>query len=86
MPGTRIRRDDIGDGQGTPSRVRHSPATPGRMFALGFLAALVLAGGLYTGLGIRRLRKTRSLNPYRIYEDDQVQDTDTGTDYGAVGI
>jgi hypothetical protein len=25
-------------------------------------------------------------NPYRAYERDKVRDTETGTDYGAVGI
>ena len=70
----------------SPSQARQPRSTAGRMFTLGFLTALVLAGSLYTGFGIHRQRKARLRNPYRIYEDDQVQDNDSGADYGAIGI
>lgn len=60
--------------------------TPGRILALSALTAAVLAGGLYAGFELRRKRLGLPRNPYRAYEKQRVRDTDTGTDYGAVGI
>jgi peroxiredoxin len=59
---------------------------PGRALALGALTAVVLAGGMYAGFELRKRRLSSLRNPYRAYEKDSVRDTDTGTDYGAVGI
>ncbi len=59
---------------------------PGRALALGALTAVVLAGGMYAGFELRKRRLGSLRNPYRAYEKDSVRDTDTGTDYGAVGI
>jgi hypothetical protein len=50
------------------------------------LAAAVLAGGLYAGFELRKRRLGTQRNPYRAYERERVRDTETGTDYGAVGI
>jgi hypothetical protein len=50
------------------------------------LTAAVLAGGLYAGFELRKRRLGMPRNPYRAYEREKVQDTETGTDYGAVGI
>lgn len=61
-------------------------ASPQRILALSTLTAAVLAGGLYAGFELRRKRLGLPRNPYRAYERDRVRDTDTGTDYGAVGI
>jgi peroxiredoxin len=58
---------------------------PGRIVAVGALTAAVLAGGLYAGFELRK-RRLGLRNPYRAYEKDKVRDTETGTDYGAVGI
>lgn len=78
---------------GLPARtavsLSHSRAwitTPGRILALSALTAAVLAGGLYAGFELRRKRLGLPRNPYRAYEKQRVRDTDTGTDYGAVGI
>jgi hypothetical protein len=50
------------------------------------LTAAVLAGGLYAGFELRKRRLGTPRNPYRAYEKDRGRDTETGTDYGAVGI
>ena len=59
---------------------------PGRIVAVGALTAAVLAGGLYAGFELRKRRLGLRRNPYRAYEKEKVRDTETGTDYGAVGI
>jgi len=59
---------------------------PGRLLALSALTAAVLAGGLYAGFELRKKRLGIPRNPYRAYEKDKGRDTETGTDYGAVGI
>jgi peroxiredoxin len=71
----------------TTSRVA-SPIleNPGRVLAIITLTGAVLAGGLYAGFELRKRRLGARRNPYRAYEDEEVRDTDTGTDYGAVGI
>lgn len=72
------------------SNSRRFGETTRRIMAWSALTAAVLAGGLYAGFELRRRRlgrlSSRPLNPYQAYEDDQVSDTDTGTEYGAVGI
>lgn len=59
---------------------------PGRVLAVLALSGAVLAGGIYAGFELRRRRLGTRKNPYRAYEKEKVQDTETGTDYGAVGI
>jgi peroxiredoxin len=59
---------------------------PGRVLSISALIAAVLAGGLYAGFELRKRRLGISRNPYRAYEKDKVQDTESETDYGAVGI
>ena len=59
---------------------------PGRLLAIGALTAAVLAGGLYAGFELRKRRLGTRRNPYRAYEKDRGRDTETETDYGAVGI
>jgi hypothetical protein len=59
---------------------------PGRVMSIVALTAAVLAGGLYAGFELRKRRLGLVRNPYRAYEKKQVRDTETGTDYGAVGI
>jgi peroxiredoxin len=59
---------------------------PRRILALTALTTAVLAGGLYAGFELRRRRLGVRRNPYRAYEKEKVHDTETGTDYGAVGI
>jgi peroxiredoxin len=59
---------------------------PGRILAIIALTGAVLAGGMYAGFELRKRRLGLRRNPYRAYEDEEVRDTDTGTDYGAVGI
>jgi peroxiredoxin len=59
---------------------------PGRILAIVALTAAVLAGGLYAGFELRKRRLGIRRNPYRAYEKDDIRDTETGTDYGAVGI
>jgi hypothetical protein len=59
---------------------------PGRVLAIIAVTTAVLAGGLYAGFELRKRRLGVRRNPYRAYEDEEVRDTDTGTDYGAVGI
>ncbi|HZD94335.1 MAG TPA: redoxin domain-containing protein, partial [Candidatus Sulfotelmatobacter sp.] len=59
---------------------------PGRIMSIIALTAAVLAGGLYTGFELRKRRLGIRPNPYRAYEKERNRDTETGTDYGAVGI
>ncbi len=59
---------------------------PGRVMSIIALTAAVLAGGLYAGFELRKRRLGVIRNPYRAYEKDRIRDTETGTDYGAVGI
>ena len=59
---------------------------PGRVLAVVALSGAVVAGGLYAGFELRKRRLGTRKNPYRAYEKEKVQDTETGTDYGAVGI
>jgi peroxiredoxin len=59
---------------------------PSRALSITALTAAVLAGGLYAGFELRKRRLGLRRNPYRAYEKDEVRDTETGTDYGAVGI
>jgi peroxiredoxin len=76
-----------GGGSVTTSRVaRPILENPGRVLSLIALTTAVLAGGLYAGFELRKRRLGLRRNPYRAYEDEEVRDTDTGTDYGAVGI
>jgi len=71
----------------TTGRVAESPvAPPGRVLAIAAVTVAVLAGGLYAGFELRKRRLSIRRNPYRAYEKEEVKDTDTGTDYGAVGI
>jgi peroxiredoxin len=58
---------------------------PGRILAVTALTTAALAGGLYAGFELRKRRLGIRRNPYRAYEKEK-RDTDTGTDYGAVGI
>ena len=79
---------------GLPARVAMSAShlarplldNPGRIMSIAALAAAVLAGGLYAGFELRKRRLGTQRNPYRAYERERVRDTETGTDYGAVGI
>ncbi len=59
---------------------------PKRIVAIVALTAAVLAGGLYAGFELRKRRLGTNRNPYKAYEDEDTRDTETGTDYGAVGI
>jgi hypothetical protein len=61
-------------------------AHPGRVIAVLALSGAVLASGLYAGFELRKRRLGVRKNPYRAYEKEKVRDTETGTDYGAVGI
>jgi hypothetical protein len=54
--------------------------------AVSALTAAVLAGGLYAGYELRKRRLGLRRNPYRAYEKEKIRDTETGEDYGAVGI
>lgn len=58
---------------------------PARILAVTALTTAALAGGLYAGFELRKRRLGIRRNPYRAYEKEKV-DTETGTDYGAVGI
>lgn len=86
--------EDFRESLGLPGRVAlaasHAAESilqrPGRILAIGALTAAVLAGGLYAGFELRRRRLGVRRNPYRAYERERVRDTETGTDYGAVGI
>ena len=69
----------------TTSRVaRPILENPKRVIAIAALTAAVLTGGLYAGFELRKRRLGLTRNPYKAYE--KAEDTDTGTDYGAVGI
>jgi hypothetical protein len=68
--------------RGTESLLAH----PGRVVAVVALTTAALTGGLYAGFELRKRRLGSRRNPYRAYEKEEVKDTDTGTDYGAVGI
>jgi peroxiredoxin len=68
--------------RGTESLLAH----PGRVLAVVALTTAALTGGLYAGFELRKRRLGSRRNPYRAYEKEEVKDTDTGTDYGAVGI
>ena len=57
---------------------------PGRVLAIAALTTAVLTGGFYAGFELRKRRLGVPRNPYKAYE--KADDTDTGTDYGAVGI
>src|SRR5260370_11418304 len=59
---------------------------PGRVLAVIALSGAVLAGGLYAGFELRKRRLRTRKNPHPAYEKNKMQDTETGTDYGAVGI
>src|SRR5947199_6591257 len=55
---------------------------PGRVLAIAALTTAVLTGGFYAGFELRKRRLGVPRNPYKAYE--KADDTDTGTDYGAV--
>ncbi|HEX4602561.1 MAG TPA: redoxin domain-containing protein [Candidatus Angelobacter sp.] len=86
--------NDFRQALGLPARValtaRHLARplmdNPGRVMSIAALTAAVLAGGLYAGFELRKRRLGTVRNPYRAYEKEKVRDTETGTDYGAVGI
>jgi hypothetical protein len=59
---------------------------PGRLLSIAALTTAVLAGGIYAGFELRKRRLGLRRNPYRAYEKEKVRDTETGEDYGAVGI
>jgi peroxiredoxin len=79
---------------GLPARVAFTASNlarplldnPGRIMSIAALTAAVLAGGLYAGFELRKRRLGLIRNPYRAYEKQRTRDTETGTDYGAVGI
>jgi len=85
---------DFRQALGLPARVAFTASRltrplldhPGRVMSIAALTAAVLAGGLYAGFELRKRRLGTRRNPYRAYEKEAVRDTDTGTDYGAVGI
>ena len=86
--------NDFRQALGLPARVAFTAShlarplldNPGRVMSIIALTAAVLAGGLYAGFELRKRRLGVRRNPYRAYERDKVRDTETGTDYGAVGI
>lgn len=86
--------NDFRQALGLPARVAMTAShlarplldNPGRVMSIAALTAAVLAGGLYAGFELRKRRLGMPRNPYRAYERDKVRDTETGTDYGAVGI
>ena len=86
--------NDFRQALGLPARVALTAShlarplldNPGRVMSIAALTAAVLAGGLYAGFELRKRRLGVPRNPYRAYEKDRVRDTETGTDYGAVGI
>jgi alkyl hydroperoxide reductase subunit AhpC len=85
---------DFRQALGLPARVAFTAShlarpfldNPGRVMSIIALTAAVLAGGLYAGFELRKRRLGVRRNPYRAYEKEKVRDTETGTDYGAVGI
>ena len=86
--------NDFRQALGLPARVAFTAShlarplldNPGRVMSIAALTAAVLAGGLYAGFELRKRRLGTRRNPYRAYEKEAVRDTETGTDYGAVGI
>ena len=86
--------NDFRHALGLPARVAFTAShlarplldNPGRVMSIIALTAAVLAGGLYAGFELRQRRLGTRRNPYRAYEKEKVRDTETGTDYGAVGI
>lgn len=68
-----------------PSTLHSAFLHPGRILAFTALTTAALAGGLYAGFELRKRRLGLPRNPYRAYEKEE-RDTETGTDYGAVGI
>ena len=86
--------NDFRQALGLPARVAFTASqlarpfldNPRRVMSIIALTAAVLAGGLYAGFELRKRRLGVRRNPYRAYEKEQVRDTETGTDYGAVGI
>jgi peroxiredoxin len=86
--------NDFRQALGLPARVAFTAShlarplldNPGRVMSIIALSAAVLAGGLYAGFELRKRRLGVRRNPYRAYEKETVRDTETGTDYGAVGI
>lgn len=86
--------NDFRHALGLPARVAFTAShlarplldNPGRILSIIALTAAVLAGGLYAGFELRKRRLGVRRNPYRAYEKEKVRDTETGTDYGAVGI
>lgn len=86
--------NDFRQALGLPARVAFTAShlarplldNPGRVMSIIALTAAVLAGGLYAGFELRKRRLGVRRNPYRAYEREKVRDTETGTDYGAVGI
>ncbi len=85
---------DFREALGLPGRIARTTSRvagsllehPGRVLAIVALTTAVLTGGLYAGFELRKRRLGSRRNPYRAYEKREVKDTDTGTDYGAVGI
>jgi peroxiredoxin len=85
---------DFRQALGLPARVAFTAShlarplldNPARVMSIAALTAAVLAGGLYAGFELRKRRLGTPRNPYRAYEKEKVRDTETGTDYGAVGI
>lgn len=92
--GGRESLSDFRQALGLPARVALTASqlakplleNPGRLMSVVALTVAVLAGGLYAGFELRKRRLGTRRNPYRAYEKDKVRDTETGTDYGAVGI
>ncbi len=86
--------NDFRQALGLPARVAFTAShlarplldNPGRVMSIIALTTAVLAGGLYAGFELRKRRLGVRRNPYRAYEKEAVRDTETGTDYGAVGI
>jgi len=77
----------LGRGDRAPAREsRPLLKDPGRILSIVALTAAVLAGGIYAGFELRKRRLGLRRNPYRAYEKEKVRDTETGEDYGAVGI
>jgi len=76
----------VGRDSGSLRRNKSLLTNPARVFSIAALTAAVLAGGIYAGFELRRRRLGIRRNPYRAYEKEKVRDTETGEDYGAVGI
>ena len=84
--GYRTKKVLLGPPLATSRLARPLLENPARVLAIAALTAAVLTGGLYAGFELRRRRLGLPRNPYKAYEKEEVRDTDTGTDYGAVGI